>query len=81
MRSMPGTGGVRKVRVPLAGLGKRGGARVIYYYVVSSRFVFLLTAYAKGDADDVSEAGKRCLRALAKELDAFRPTPRSRKQP
>jgi hypothetical protein len=78
---IPGTGGVRKVRVPLAGRGKRGGARVIYYYVVASRFVFLLTAYAKGDADDVSEAGRRYLRALAKELDAFRPTPRSTKKP
>jgi hypothetical protein len=78
---MPGTGGVRKVRVPLPGRGKRGGARVIYYYVVASQFVFLLTAYAKGDADNVSEAGKRYLRALAKEIDAFRATPRSSKKP
>ena len=29
---IPGTGGVRKVRVPVQGRGKRGGARVIYYW-------------------------------------------------
>ena len=29
---MPGTGGVRKLRWALAGRGKRGGARVIYYF-------------------------------------------------
>ena len=29
---IPGTGGVRKVRVPVRGRGKRGGARVIYYW-------------------------------------------------
>ncbi len=29
---IPGTGGVRKVRVGVAGRGKRGGSRVIYYF-------------------------------------------------
>ncbi len=28
-----GTGGARKIRMKIAGKGKRGGARVIYYYV------------------------------------------------
>ena len=31
-RIVADTGGVRKVRWGLAGRGKRGGARVIYYY-------------------------------------------------
>ena len=30
-----GTGGLRKVRVASKGKGKRGGARVIYYYLNS----------------------------------------------
>jgi hypothetical protein len=30
---IPGSGGVRKVRVPAKGKGKSGGARVIYYWV------------------------------------------------
>lgn len=29
---IPGSGGVRKLRWGLEGRGKRGGARVIYYY-------------------------------------------------
>jgi hypothetical protein len=29
---IPDTGGVRKIRWALPGMGKRGGARVIYYY-------------------------------------------------
>jgi hypothetical protein len=32
-----GTGGLRKVRWALPGKGKRGGARVIYYWRVLSR--------------------------------------------
>ena len=34
---IPGTGGVRKLRFTTSGRGKRGGARVIYYYAVPSR--------------------------------------------
>ena len=37
-----GTGGARKIRMKLYGKGKSGGARVIYYYVVTERkFDFL----------------------------------------
>ena len=31
---IPGSGGLRKVRWSRAGMGKRGGARVIYYNVL-----------------------------------------------
>ena len=30
---VPGTGGVRKLRFGASGRGKRGGARVIYYFL------------------------------------------------
>ena len=30
---IPGTGGVRKLRYAMAGRGKRGGARIVYYYL------------------------------------------------
>ena len=39
---IPGTGGLRKVRVPLAGRGKRGGARVIYYVYDQRLPIYLL---------------------------------------
>jgi hypothetical protein len=29
---IPGTGGLRKVRIGRAGSGKRGGTRVVYYF-------------------------------------------------
>ena len=39
---IPGTGGVRKLRWSLSGMGKRGGARIIYYYYDTSAPIFLL---------------------------------------
>ena len=64
-----GTGGVRKLRVAARGRGKRSGARVLYYFVTSRRTVYLLLAYYKGETSDISEAGKKVLRALTKQLD------------
>jgi hypothetical protein len=51
-----GGGGIRKVRVPLAGRGKRGGARVIYYFSSRTIPVFLLTVFAKNRQEDLSAA-------------------------
>ena len=44
---IPGGRGLRKLRVPLPGRGKRGGARVIYYHWVSKERCDLIYAYAK----------------------------------
>jgi hypothetical protein len=46
---VPGTGGVRKLRWRLEGRGKRGGARVIYFYHSAQVPLFSLTAYAKNE--------------------------------
>jgi len=57
---IPDTGGVRKIRCALAGMGKRGGARVIYYYHNECLPVFLLSAYAKNrKANSVRPSGTR----------------------
>lgn len=40
------TGGARKIRVGLAGSGKRGGARVVYYYQ-AKHTIHLLLIYRK----------------------------------
>ena len=42
---IPGTGGVRKLRWSLEGRGKRGGARVVYFYHDPEVPIFALTAY------------------------------------
>ena len=59
-----GTGGVRKLRWALAGRGKRGGARVIYYFHSSDMPLFALTAYAKNERADLSQADRNDFRRL-----------------
>jgi hypothetical protein len=62
---IPATGGVRKVRWVRAGTGKRGGARVIYFYRDADRPLYLLMVYAKARKDDLAPGEKRTVRALA----------------
>src|ERR1017187_5260021 len=61
---VPGTGGVRKIRWATSGQGKRGGARVIYYYYNQSMPLFALDIYAKNEKPNLSEADKRSLKRL-----------------
>jgi len=49
-----GSGGIRKIRVGLSGRGKRGGARVIYYWAVRKNLILLLFAYPKNVTADLS---------------------------
>jgi hypothetical protein len=65
-----GTGGVRKLRVALPGRGKSGGARVLYYFQPSRERHILLLAYAKNEADSISDAGKKYLKNLVQRLEA-----------
>jgi hypothetical protein len=59
-----GTGGLRKVRVAVAGRGKRGGARVIYYHFAVASQIALLMIYAKNERDDLSPAQREALRRI-----------------
>ena len=69
---IPGTGGVRKLRWGLEGRGKRGGARVIYFYHSEAMPLFALTAYAKNERTDVSQADRNDFRRLTALLvDAY----------
>ena len=67
---IPESGGVRKVRWGRAGDGKRGGARVIYFYHDDTRPLYLLLVYAKGRKEDLSDDEKRAVRKLAAMLKA-----------
>jgi hypothetical protein len=42
-----GGGGIRKVRVAVGARGKRGGARVIYYWAARRDLILLLYAYPR----------------------------------
>lgn len=61
-----GSGGIRKIRVGIRGRGKRGGARIIYYWSGAGSRIFMLVAYAKNEQDDLSEEQLRRLRALVR---------------
>lgn len=63
---IPAGRGLRKLRVPLPGRGKRGGARVIYYHWTSQERCYLVYAYAKNVASDLT---KEQLRRLAEVID------------
>jgi hypothetical protein len=65
---IPGTGGVRKLRWAIPGKGKRGGARVIYYFHNTKMPVFALHIYGKNEKSDVSPAEKRSWKNLVDVL-------------
>ncbi len=50
---MPGSGGMRKVRWAMAGRGKRGGVRVIYYWKRQNDEIWMVTLYAKNEASTI----------------------------
>jgi len=62
-----GSGGIRKVRWSARGRGKRGGARVIYYWAVKADQLLMLLAYAKNERDDLSPEQLKTLRILVEE--------------
>jgi len=64
---IPGTKGLRKLRRPLKGRGKSGGARVIYYYIVSDQQILLLYAYAKNRQGDLTPAQAKQLAQLVRQ--------------
>lgn len=64
---IPGTGGLRKVRVAARSQGKRGGARVIYYWVPSREQILLLLVYAKNEQANLTPRQARILAAMVKE--------------
>ena len=65
---IPGAGGVRKLRWPAKGRGKRGGARIIYVYVLIAARVYLLRCYAKSIKTDLTAGEKKELRQIAAHL-------------
>jgi hypothetical protein len=70
---VPETGGVRKIRWALEGKGKRGGARVIYYYHSERLPLFLLSAFAKNRKANLSKAERNAMKQLVPALVAGYP--------
>jgi len=64
---IPGSGGVRKLRWGVAGRGKRGGLRVIYFLRLRQGEIWMLTLYAKNVADNIPA---KVLKKITEEIDA-----------
>jgi hypothetical protein len=67
---MRGTGGFRKVRVGRSGMGKRGGARVVYILRGDAFPIFLVTAYAKNEKENLTKKERNDLAKRADEIFA-----------
>jgi mRNA-degrading endonuclease RelE of RelBE toxin-antitoxin system len=63
---IPGSGGVRKLRWGVAGRGKRGGIRVIYYPRSRLGQVWMLTVYAKNVSENIPA---QVLKKIREEID------------
>lgn len=62
-----GSGGIRKMRWAVRGKGKRGGLRVIYYWVTSDEQILLLLAYPKSKQEDLTSKQVSLLKKLVEE--------------
>jgi RelE toxin of RelE / RelB toxin-antitoxin system len=65
---IPGSGGLRKLRIPLEGRGKRGGGRVIYWFQAARTPAVLLFVFAKNEASDLTPDQSRMLASSVAEL-------------
>lgn len=67
--TVAGTGGVRKLRVAVAGRGKRFGARVIYYFRSGKARLYMIAAYGKAAKKDLTRADKVAISMLVRDLE------------
>lgn len=65
-----GTGGARKIRMRITGKGKRGGARVIYYFKVSNSLILFIHAFSKNEKDNITSQEKKDIGVFIKEFKA-----------
>ncbi len=68
---IPGTRSLRKLRLGLSaqGKGKRGGARLIYFFFELKSHLHLLLIYPKGKKDNLTATEKKILNALVDEIE------------
>lgn len=66
--AIQGTGGLRKIRIPLGRHGKRGGARVIYVDIEIKEIIYFINVYSKNEKDDLTEDEKKAFKTVVKKL-------------
>ena len=66
---IPGSHGLRKLRWTMSGKGKRGGTRIIYYWLRPRDTILMLFVFRKNEQSDLSVDQLKILKAIvAKEL-------------
>ena len=63
-----GNGGLRKIRISLSSIGKRGGARVIYVDIELRETIYFINVYTKNEKDDLTEDEKKAFKAVVSSL-------------
>lgn len=61
------SGGIRKLRWAGSGRGKRGGIRVIYYFLNDDDQIYMLYAYPKSKKDDLTADQLKQLKKLVED--------------
>lgn len=64
-----GSGGLRKLRWAAEGRGKRGGLRVIYYWISRRSHIYFLAVYRKSEVTNLSEAEIKELHGIVRQID------------
>lgn len=67
-KTIAGTGGLRKIRIPMEAIGKRGGGRVLYIDVEVKEIIYFINVYTKNEKDDLTEEEKKAFKAVIKIL-------------
>ena len=68
-KTIPGTGGLRKIRCGAEGRGKSGGVRVIFADYPGAGVTFLLAAFGKKEKSDLTGEERNSLRQIKRILD------------
>lgn len=59
-----GSGGLRKARWKVEGKGKRGGVRIIYYWMTANDQLWMLYGYTKSSKEDLTKQQLNTLRDI-----------------
>lgn len=66
--TIQGTGGLRKICIPLENTGKRSGGRVLYVDIELKETIYFVNVYTKNEKDDLTEDEKKAFKAVIKFL-------------